>query len=65
MSFHLNSRLGIGFDIEHNENICHVVGDDDGRFVAAFMGLIIKVPFLSIYIGEFTELDPEVLEIED
>tara|TARA_R110000782_G_scaffold61862_3_gene127311 strand:- start:118 stop:315 length:198 start_codon:yes stop_codon:yes gene_type:complete len=65
MSFHLNSRLGIGFDIEHNEDICHVVGDDDGRFVAAFMGLIIKVPFLSIYIGEFTELDPEVLEIED
>jgi hypothetical protein len=65
MSFHLNSRLGFGFDIEHNEDICHVVGDDDGRFVAAFMGLIIKVPFLSIYIGEFTELDPEVLEIED
>jgi hypothetical protein len=65
MSFHLNSRVGFGFDIEHNEDICHVVGDDDGRFVAAFMGLIIKVPFLSIYIGEFTELDPEVLEIED
>jgi hypothetical protein len=65
MGFHLNSRLGFGFDIEHNEDICHVVGDDDGRFVAAFMGLIIKVPFLSIYIGEFTELDPEVLEIED
>ena len=65
MSFHLNSRLGFGFDIEHNEDICHVVGDDDGRFVAAFMGLIIKVPFLSIYIGEFSKLDPEVLEIED
>ena len=65
MSFHLNSRLGFGFDIEHNEDICHVVGDDDGRFVAAFMGLIIKVPFLSIYIGEFAKLDTEVLEIED
>jgi hypothetical protein len=65
MSFHLNSRLGFGFDIEHNEDICHVVGDDDGRFVATFQGLIIKVPFLSIYIGEFEELDPEVLEIKD
>ena len=52
-------------DIEHNDNICHVVGDDEGRFVAAYEGLIIKVPFLSIYIGEFSELDPEVLEIED
>ena len=58
-------RLGIGFDIEHNDNICHVVGDDEGRFVAAYEGLIIRVPFFSIYIGELSELDPEVLEIED
>jgi len=65
MSFHINSRLGIGFDIEHNDTVCHVVGDDEGRFIAAYEGLIIKLPFLSIYIGEFAELDPEVLEIED
>ncbi len=61
----MNMRLGIGFDIEHNDTICHVVGDDEGRFIAAYEGLIIKLPFLSIYIGEFAELDPEVLEIED
>jgi len=61
----INNRLGIGFDIEHNEDVCHVVGDDDGRFIAAFEGLIIKIPFFSVYIGEFSELDPEVLEIED
>ena len=61
----INNRLGIGFDIEHNEDICHVVGDDKGRFVASFEGLIIKIPFFSVYIGEFSELDPEVLEIED
>jgi len=61
----INNRLGIGFDIEHNEDICHVVGDNEGRFVASFEGLIIKIPFFSVYIGEFSELDPEVLEIED
>jgi len=61
----INNRLGIGFDIEHNEDVCHVVGDDEGRFVASFEGLIIKIPFFSVYIGEFSELDPEVLEIED
>ena len=61
----INNRLGIGFDIEHNEDVCHVVGDDEGRFVAAFEGLIIKIRFFSVYIGEFSELDPEVLEIED
>ena len=58
-------RLGFGFDIESNDNICHVVGDDEGRFVAAFEGLIIKIPFFTFYIGDFSELDPEVLEIED
>ena len=61
----INNRLGIGFDIEHNEDVFHVVGDDEGRFVASFEGLIIKIPFFSVYIGEFSELDPEVLEIED
>ena len=65
MSIHINTRLGMGFDIEHNEDICHVVGDDEGRFVAAYEVIIIKLHFFSIYIGEFSELDPEVLEIED
>lgn len=52
-----STRLGIGFDIEHNENIIHLVGDDDDQIPAAFMGLIIKIPFLSCYIGDFYELD--------
>ena len=58
-------RLGFGFDIEHNDNICHVVGDEEGRFVVAFEGLIIKISFFTFYLGEFSELDPEVLEQED
>ena len=53
----LSTRLGIGFDIEHNENIIHLVGDDEDQVPAAFMGLIIKIPFLSCYIGDFYELD--------
>ena len=65
MNIHINYRLGIGFDIEHNDTICHVVGDDEGRFIASYEGLIIKLPFFSIYIGEFSELDEEVLELED
>jgi len=61
----IHPRLGIGLDIEHNETICHVVGDDDGRFVAAFNGLIVKIPFFSIYFGEFDELDKAVLAAKD
>ena len=60
-----NTRTGFGFDIEANNTICHVVGDEDGRFMAAFDGLIIKVPFLSIYIGTFGEFDEEVLKEPD
>ena len=58
-------RTGFGFDIEANDTICHVVGDADGRFMASFNGLIIKVPFLSIYIGTFEEFDEEVLKQTD
>jgi hypothetical protein len=52
-------RQGIGFDIEFNEDICHIVegkkeGEDD--FVA-FSGVLIKLPFLVMYIGDFFDLD--------
>jgi len=52
-------RQGIGFDIEYNEDICHIVqgekeGDED--FVA-FAGVLIKLPFLVVYIGDFYDLD--------
>lgn len=55
-----NTRLGIGFDIEHNEDIIHMVGktsDEEDATPAAFVGLIIKIPFLSCYIGDFYELE--------
>ena len=52
------TRLGIGFDIEHSEDIIHLVGTDEEEIApAAYIGLIIKVPFLSCYIGEFYELE--------
>jgi hypothetical protein len=53
-------RLGIGLDIEHNEEICYRVGliDEKGREeegLICFVGLLIKVPFLTIHIGEFMD----------
>jgi hypothetical protein len=56
----INTRLGIGFDIEHNENTIHLVDTEDESFKpVAFMGLIIKIPFISVYIGDFYEIDLE------
>jgi hypothetical protein len=49
----VNLRQGIGFDIEYNEDICHIADTDevtDGLF--AFIGIIILLPFIKIYIGE-------------
>jgi hypothetical protein len=55
----INPRLGIGLDIEYNEDVCHIVEFDnsDKEEVVGFMGIIIKLPFVSIYIGDFFELD--------
>lgn len=57
-------RLGFGFDIEHNDTICHVVSDDDdtNTKLAAYEGLIIKLPFVAIYIGEFSDFDKRLLD---
>jgi hypothetical protein len=54
-----NIRVGIGFDIEYNDDICHIVTmDDTGEDeVLAFMGVLIKIPFMSIYIGDFFDLE--------
>lgn len=46
-------RQGIGLDIEYNEDICHIADTDevkDGLF--AFVGIIILLPFIKIYIGD-------------
>ncbi len=50
-------RQGIGFDIEYNEDICHIVETDDEKTkLLAFSGAIVMVPFLKIYFGGFEEL---------
>lgn len=51
-------RQGIGFDIEFNEDICHIVDDGDGKTMGlfAYTGTIVMLPFLKIYIGNFEEL---------
>lgn len=65
VTFHF--RNGFGFDIEHTEDICHVIGveDKDGNeveTVAAFTGIIVRLPLMSIYLGEWAELDIRLLE---
>lgn len=57
MTVRFNTRLGIGFDIEHNEVNCYHVRLSDGQEgIIQFDGLIIKVPFLSIEIGNYYEV---------
>lgn len=46
-------RQGIGLDIEFNQDICHIADTDEienGLF--AFIGIIILLPFIKIYIGD-------------
>jgi hypothetical protein len=55
MSFIAQFRLGIGFDIEHNEINRYCMTDEDGsnESIVCFVGLIIKIPFMEILIGDF------------
>jgi len=49
----LELRQGFGFDIEFNDDICHIADTDEiknGLF--AFIGIIILLPFIKIYIGD-------------
>lgn len=46
-------RQGFGLDIEFNQDICHIASTDeieDGLF--AFIGIILLLPFIKIYIGD-------------
>ncbi len=56
--FVVKLRQGIGLDVEYNEDICHIIQDDKGNedFVA-FQGALIKIPFFTIYIGDFFDLE--------
>lgn len=54
---HVHLRQGIGLDIEYNNTICHMEKTGDGRNVMlTFEGIIILLPFVKIYIGDFTEI---------
>ncbi len=50
-----NLRQGIGFDIEYNDDIQHTLSDGEKDWDVEFAGIIIKLPFFSIYIGDFFE----------
>jgi hypothetical protein len=50
-------RQGIGLDIEFNETICHIIDDGGPQDkLVSYSGILLKLPFLSIYIGEFDEI---------
>lgn len=55
MIFLARLRQGIGIDIEYNEDICHRVDSDEAgkEEVWCFAGMIIMLPFVKIYIGDF------------
>ena len=56
MRFLVRMRTGIGFDIEHSEDIFHLVdvGEEDLKLVS-YVGILIKIPFVTVYIGNFYE----------
>jgi hypothetical protein len=61
MDFVIRPRYGFGIDIEHNEDICYRAGKnsdtDEVTVLLCYVGLIIKIPFFTIYLGEFFERD--------
>jgi hypothetical protein len=59
MDILVRPRFGFGIDIEHNEDICYRAGknseDDEETILLCYVGLLIKIPFFTIYLGEFFE----------
>lgn len=58
MSIIVRFRQGVGLDIEFNEDICHLVdmgGEDLVLF--AYTGILINLPFIKIYIGDFVPFE--------
>ena len=53
----INFRQGIGFDIEYNEDICHIVdtGEQYDK-LHTYDGIILLLPFLKIYFGSFRQI---------
>jgi len=56
--FVMRIRQGIGLDIEYNEDICYRVHyQDDSEGVVCYRGILISIPFCTIYIGEFLPIE--------
>lgn len=56
MAISYGLRQGIGLDIEFSESTLHYVGntdDEDDDELAVFIGMIVKIPFVYFYWGEF------------
>lgn len=61
MDILIRPRFGFGVDVEHNEDICYRAGKtsntDENTVLLCYVGLIIKIPFFTIYLGDFFERD--------
>lgn len=65
MQIIIKTRLGFGFDFQYEEELCYRIGIvyEDGtedEDIIGFVGNILRLPFLVIFIGEFnsmTEVD--------
>jgi len=61
--FIINFRQGFGFDIEYNEDICHIVDTGEKHdTLHAYNGIILLLPFLKIYFGNFDQIGELVPE---
>ena len=66
MQLLIKPRLGFGFDFQYEEELCYRIGiiyedgteEDD---IIGFVGNILRLPFLVIFIGEFRSMT----EVED
>ena len=64
MGLMVKTRLGFGFDFEYEEELCYRVGVvyEDGtedEDLVGFVGNVLRIPFLIIFIGEFRSLTEE------
>ncbi len=62
----INLRQGFGFDIEYNEDICHIVDTGDKHdTLHSYSGIILLLPFLKIYFGEFSQIGELIPDKKD
>lgn len=67
MSIMITLRQGIGIDIEYNNENCYRTDyyDEEGSVIKhdqilCYTGIIIKLPFLTIYIGDMFPIEEDV-----